>query len=392
LAQISFDNGSFITFLFHDQEPMSFESLEGDVFIFDEPPPRHVYVALRRAGRTKGRTARYVIIGTPLSAPWLRKEIFEPWAKGEAPDTECFKFGTAVNKDNLAEGFIEQFGSVLSEKEKRIRLEGEFFDLDGLALAHLFHRHKHIIPRKEWDTSHPVVIAIDPHPHKNHVAVLLGADPQGLVYIKELSRKMLARDFARELKQWYRGFRVVDIVCDSLGSAEMTGGEGFKSFIEVLNEEGVRARATRFEEKSDADWIERIQNVLALPIEPDSFGSLTPTLRIMEGNVGIVGDIETVQWAKFRNLDEYKPTLDIGAKDFLACLKYALACNLTHTRSRHRVVTKQRKVDSYGVTSASPRFQNTRMLKSWADRSANKKKVRRGRPGSFDKFDDDDDF
>lgn len=338
VTQITFDNGSFIHFLFHDQEPMSFESLEGDFFIFDEPPPRHVYVALRRAGRSKGRQARYLIIGTPISAAWMRTEIYEPWVKGEAPDVECFRFGTDVNKGNLAEGYIEQFSAVLTEKEKGIRLRGEFFDLDGLALSHLLDRSKHVLPPDySFDAEkYPVVVAIDPHPSKKHVAVMVGADDGGLIYIKEVAAKQTPRDFARALKDFYKGYRVLDIVCDSLGSAEMTGGEGFKSFIQVLQEEGVRVRSTSYEDKSDEDWITRIQDALLVPTEPNNFGQYLPKLRFMRGNPGILGDIETVQWAKFKNLDEYKPKLDIGSKDYLAALKYALACNLNHQKKKTR--------------------------------------------------------
>lgn len=352
INRITFDNASFIRFMFHDQEPMSFESIEADLVIFDEPPPRHVYVALRRAGRTKGRQARFVIIGTPISAPWLRTDIYEPWSKGEAPDTECFRFGTDVNKDNLADGYMEQFGAVLTEKEKRIRLWGEFFDLDGLALSHLFKRDTHIIAPSEleWDKSWPCVVSIDPHPNKKHVAILLGATPYGLVYLKEIAAKALPKDFARMIKDMMAHHRVIDIVCDSLGQADYTGGEGFMSFIQVLQREGVRVRATSYKDKSDEDWITRIQDVLAIPEEPNNFGQRLPKLRLLSGNVGIIGDIETVQWAKYRNLDEYKATLDIGAKDYLACLKYALATNLHVKKEKDRAYYYTKPMYGLNVT------------------------------------------
>jgi hypothetical protein len=296
----------------------------------------------------------------------MRKEIYEPWSRGESGDTECFKFGTSVNKENLAEGYIESFSGVLSEKEKRIRLEGDFFDLDGLALAHLFNRQLHLLPKFQWENQWPVVVAIDPHPQKAHVAVMVGCHPSGLVYIKELSMKLVPRMFARELRKFYEGYRVVDIVCDNLGSSEMTGGEGFKSFIEVLNDEGIRCRPTRYDEKVDADWIDRLQSVLALPAEPDGFGQCLPRLRIFEGNAGIIGDIETVQWARYRNAEELKPTLDIGAKDFLSALKYALACNLTLDRKKTKAFLPTKPLTSYGQSTSPARRQA--MLK-WAPKT-----------------------
>jgi hypothetical protein len=338
-SMIEFKNGSQIQFMFHQQEPMSFESIELDYAIFDEPPPRHVYIALRRGARKLHSVPKFLIIGTPITARWLRTEIYEPWAKGELQDTTCFKYGTVVNQKNLASGYIEQFSSVLSEREKKIRLEGDFFDLEGLALAHLFDRSVHLVPPPQWDSSWPTVVAIDPHPNKNHVACLLGCDPHGhYYYLKEIASRSVPRDFARELRDFMQGYTVIDIVCDSLGSSPLTGGDGNRSFIEVLNDMGVRARATRYEDKKDEQWIVKIQEVLKIPLESDNFGQKTPLLRIAEDCPGIIHNIENVQWMKHRLEESYKPKLDISDQDYLACLKYALSTNLQYNKRRNRVI------------------------------------------------------
>jgi hypothetical protein len=127
----------------------------------------------------------------------------------------------------------------------------------------------------------------------------------------------------------------------------MTGGEGFKSFIEVMNEEGVRARATTYHDKHDEDWISRIQDNLVLPEQPDNFGIQTPKLRILSQCVGLINDIETVEWAKRRNSEDFKPTLEISRKDYLACLKYALATNLSWHRKNNTVY--YRNSGAYGM-------------------------------------------
>lgn len=340
VTQITFDNGSEIIFLFHDQDLMTFESVEGDVFIFDEPPPRQVFIALRRAGRKKGRKPKYVIIGTPIAASWLRKELYEPWAKGERPEIACFRFSTDVNKENLSEGYLENFSKYLSEKEQRIRIHGEFFDLEGLALAHVFDRNTHILPNDFYfNPSWPCVIAIDPHPRKAHTALLLGVSPDDRLFaLKELSSRAIPSQFARELRDWYRGYKVIDIVCDSLGSSELTGGSGNLSFIQVLKDNGVRARATSFDEKRDEAWVSNIQEVLAIPLEPDNYGHCIPRLRYHRDCKHLIFDTETVEWAKYRNIDEYKPKLAIESKDMLSCLKYALAAQPRFTKGREAVI------------------------------------------------------
>jgi hypothetical protein len=337
---ITFDNGSEILFMFHDQDPMAFESLEIDWVIFDEPPPRPVFVSLMRGGRKKDSNPWYLIIGTPIAAPWLRKEIYEPWARGERDDIECFRYGTEVNKANLKEGYIEQFSAVLSEKEKRIRLQGEFFDLEGLALAHLFDRSTHVVDHYPgWKDTWPCVVAIDPHPRKAHTAILLGVSPDdNLFVIKEMSSRAVPSQFARDLRAFYQGYRVVDIVCDSLGSSELTGGYGNLSFIQVLKNGGVRVRPTTFDEKKDEAWIQTVQEVLAVPIEANRFGQKEPRLKVHSSCKGLIADFETVEWAKYRNIDEFKPKLAIEAKDFLSCLKYALAAQPRFNKGKERII------------------------------------------------------
>lgn len=347
INQITLPNGSEMRFMFHEADPLSFESIEVDDVVADEPPPRKIYIALLRGMRNKSHDARMLIIGTPITGSWLRKEIYEPWAEGELPDTECFKFSTQVNDANLPPGYVEWFSGKLSEKEKRIRIDGEFFDLDGLALSHLFKKAHHVISRDKWDYEEtwPCVVAIDPHPSKKHVAILLSSDPYGVVYVKEMALKCVPRDFARALKPFMEGFRVIDVVCDNLGSSEMTGGEGFKSFIQVLQDEGIRVRPTSYAEKADEDWINRLQDSLAMP-EANNFNVSVPYLRVLEGNNGIINDIETVEWAKHRALEDFKPTLSIERKDYLACLKYGLATNLSIKKKKDTVFYQTKK--AYG--------------------------------------------
>lgn len=343
---IDFPNGSQIRFLFHDQDPMSFESIEGDVFIFDEPAPRPIFIALRRAGRKKGRKPKYLIIGTPISASWLRTEIYEPWARGERPEIECFRFSTEVNKKNLSDGYIESFSSYLTEKERQVRLHGSFFDLDGLALAHLIDEKKHFISAPRWPPGWPVVVAVDFHPRKSHVALLLGVtDKDELVVLKEMTSRSIPSVFANELKEFYKGYRVIDMVCDSLGNSDLTGGEGNLSFIKVLQNNGVRIRSTRYDEKADEAWISMIQECLAVPLEPDNMGRQEPRLKFVTTCKGTINDVRTVEWQRFKNMDEFKPKLAIASKDFIACLKYALATQPSFSKNKTKVL---KQPDSVG--------------------------------------------
>jgi hypothetical protein len=362
INDIRFPNGSYFKFMFHEQPELAFEGLEVDVVILDEPPPRHIWIALRRGGRTKGRKARYLLIGTPIKCAWLRIEVYDRWMKGELDDHECFVYGSDVNKENVDKNWYNSFFSALSEKERKIRQEGLFFDLDGLALSHLFKKQTHVIPKHafkaQWDLkSNPVVVTIDPHPEKKHVASMVGADKFGyLYYIKETSEKLVAREFARHLLKWFQGIFISDIVCDSLGSTDGTGNEGFHSFIQVLNDEFrkqyeqgnkprlFRVRATTFDEKSDTGLIERFRDLLALPEKPNSFGQYIPKLRIVEGCDGIIKDIENVSFYKYKDIDTQKEKLDLRQTDFLSCLKYGLAVGVHFNKGKEKVYKQSRNL------------------------------------------------
>lgn len=373
-TQVVMDNGSELLFYSHGQEPLVFESIEADVIIFDEPPPRHIYVALLRGLRKPGRKPWVLIVGTPIVGSWMRRELLDPWEQGTRTDLDCFTYGTEVNRKNLADGYIERMEATLSDKEKLVRLGGRFYDVDGLALAHLFDEKTHLVEMPEdWDPENPCVIAIDPHPSKAHYAVLLGCDKNDyLYYLKEFRLKAPAREFMERLitEGWFGQFKIIDIVYDSLGNADTTSGEGYRKFGEVINEvlvENVlpRARATTFKDKSDEDFIERLRDVLYVPDMPDEHGQFRPKLQIVAGNPGIVSDVRNVQWAQYakqRNIDESKPKLDITQKDYLSCLKYALATNLYYRkRADSRGYRPVHGPTTYG--SRKPRAINRMQLK-----------------------------
>lgn len=363
VRRIVVSTGSEIIFMFHEQEAMAFESIDGyALVVYDEPPPRHIFIALLRGGRAKGYNTRHMFAGTPIGAnsAWMRTELLEMWKAGDK-DIDVFTFPTDENKDNLDWERVEANFKFLSEKEIEIRRNGQWSDLDGLALAHLWRDDTHIVPDDApWDGNNPVVVAIDPHPSKKHVAVMLGVDRQDhLEVLKELEEKMVPREFARALREWMKGYRVIDIVCDNLGSSEMTGGEGFKSFIEILQEEGIRVRPTRYDEKVDAEWITRLQSALQIPDKPDNFGQTVPKLRVRARCRGTISDAKNVQWTKMRNVDEYKPTLDIANKDRLACLKYALACDLFYSKP-HKTKPYYSPATMYGVGAPAKKRQAIR--------------------------------
>lgn len=337
-SKLLLDNGSEIIFMTADSEPMAMEGIELSTVVIDEPFPRVLYIALKRSLRMKGHANRLIFSGTAISERWLRIEIFEKWKRGDLPDVECFNMKTEDNRANLAAGYIESFSRSLTEAEKKVRLEGGFFDADSLALAEFFDPDTHIVRRNEWryDPRMPCVVAIDPHSAKPHTAILICVDRDDkAIALKEMTLRANATQFAEALREWERGYNVVDRVCDSLGNMEMTSGEGMHSFIEGLQRNGVMVRGTTFQEKSHEDLIDRLRQGLAIPAEPNAFGRKTPTLRVHEDCPKLISDIETVSWQKNRMTGETVAKLDTSQKDYLSCLGYALAAKPFYDVVKH---------------------------------------------------------
>ena len=325
--RITYPNGSEVMFLFHDMDPNKFEGISDIDYIFsDEPMPKFIYVALYRSLRGKNTEPRLLMCGTAISQSWIRTEVWQPWSRGELTNTECYKFTAQSNKDNLRDGFLEEFAAKLTDAEKRVRMDGGFFDAEGLALMHLWDRSIHIVKPFAVPADWPCVLVIDPHPKKAHVALLVTVTPDGELFaVKEASSRAIPSEFAIEVAAMVEGFRVVDMVCDSLGSSELTGGSGNLSFIRVLNDTWkaagllrMRIRATTYNEKKDEAWITMIREVLAVPEKPDGLGNRFPQLRVFSTCKGLIFDIENAAWYKIRHTEEVKPKIDMTMRDYLS--------------------------------------------------------------------------
>jgi hypothetical protein len=338
ICEIVLPNGSGIEFMFHLQEDLQFESKELDWLIADEPPPRKPYIGLQR-GLRRVSGAWTLIVGTPLAQPWLKQEIWDKWAKGERDDIECFKAGILVNAANLGKDYIANFSKDLTEHEKRVRLHGEFSHLEGLALADLFIPEHHVIERFDWPRGWPVVVAIDFHGAKKTTALMLGVNKLDEFYaIKTFSSASPPSKFAEEIKDWYKGYRVQDVLCDSLGASPRTGGYENFSFIDVLRQNGVPVRSTSFKEKSNDAWIQNIRDLLRL--RETKLGK-RPSLYVFNDLLQLINEFESVLWAKNKATGERLPYLDISNQDLLSCLKYALAAPPMLGRIG-RIITRQK--------------------------------------------------
>lgn len=335
--RVVFPNGSEWHFMTHDMDAEKWESIECACVIFDEPPPRFIYIALLRGMREKDMRPWIMFAGTPLgrNAPWMYKEIYKPWKFGQDDEIECFFGSTHANLQNLDPEVIERWKKRYSEKELKTRLEGQFEFLSGRIFSD-FSREHHVEKDFPWPNTWKCILAIDPHLRKDHTAVILGIDPDGELWVvREISTPLAGRRAAEFIINSCEGFNVKAGICDNFGSIKMydDGGER-KSFIDIFNKVALEKNRARLSikpttraQKRDDEWIEDMKDWLRL--ETDYDGRLRAKFHIFESCVRCIEDFESYIWDEYtgRKADLQEPKEDpLGThQDFLMCIKYGIS-------------------------------------------------------------------
>ncbi len=356
-----FKNGSSVRFLTQDQDQLTFESIQFDLLIIDEPCNRAQFIGLTRGQRAKGVQAEIIMIGTPISHDhaWIRDDLITPCLEGKRPDTEVFTGTSYDNAANLDAEFLTRFESLLTEKEKRTRMYGEFASMESSVFGSYINDSIHSVDKATvpWDYSWPVVVGIDNATAKAHKAVMIGRrlGDDKLFVLSELSAKVTAREFAQLLYKMTAGYKVVDWVCDSAGIAEATGHEGYRSFIEVLNDCGIKARPTTFADKLYEDHVERIRGMLQMEDSGPPLFEMQPRLRFIDGAApGAYRELKQLTWLYDKRQQENKPKLNSAKLDYFSALSYGLSSTwLAKTVQSRGIIQKQQTKSGMGQSYAS---------------------------------------
>lgn len=337
-VEVTFPNGSNWIFMTHQMDEEKWESIQCACVIFDEPPPRFIFVALMRGMREQDMKPWMMFAGTPRgrNAPWMYKEIYSPWKKGSTNEIECFFGSTHDNLHNLDPDTIKRWEAYYTKEELKTRLYGSFEFLSGRVFDG-FNADLHVEEDFPWPKKWPVIVAVDPHLRKNHVGVVMGIDPDGDVWvIKEIETHLAGRRAARYFLTLLtsQGYNVRASVCDNFGSVDMyEDGEEKKSFIKLWNEEALKMNRARLSirpttraEKRDDEWIEDMRDWLRLE---ESHEGLRPRFHVFKSCVKLIDNFETYVWdehtGRKADLGEPKETPLGTNQDYLMCVKYGLA-------------------------------------------------------------------
>jgi phage terminase large subunit-like protein len=183
---------SYFDVMSYEQEVDLAEGWSGDWALFDEPPPREMYIATARGlVDTDGLT---LFTLTPLKEPWLFDEIYN--SKNQDVFSVLCDLRHNLERYNplsyqmigLKEAAIRKFEMKLTEEERETRLHGKFRYLAGRIWKE-WDRDIHTFDRRKWvkgkenvivdgEPPHhwPRCLIVDPHDRNPHALLWVAID------------------------------------------------------------------------------------------------------------------------------------------------------------------------------------------------------------------------
>lgn len=228
ITKLATKHGDTIEFLTMEQDLMAFEGQDLDIFWGDEPVDRGRYIATQRGLIDRGGLT--ILTFTPLVEPWMKEEIVD---KADGVEVEVFTANTRDNKFDvdgnpiLLEADIKRFEDLLSEDEKKVRIEGHFYHLRGLVYKGLGAPHIIDAETFKYEEGYPVIGALDPHDRLPHWMIWVMVDRINDVFVMdEMIIEGTIAELAASIKarEQYYGWNVVKRVIDpNFGRTPLTG-------------------------------------------------------------------------------------------------------------------------------------------------------------------------
>ena len=221
-----FNNGSSIDLLTYQQDPASMEGWDGHLCVFDEPPPRQVYIANVRGLVDHKGIALFSM--TPLKEAWVSDEI------ANNPDPSFFTV-TASSYDNpyVDKGALDAFFSKLSEDELATRRDGKFLHLQGLVFKD-FDKQHHVIRPFKPDRNYTVYVSIDTHPRTPHALVFVAVDQRNRFFVfKDIFQNGTPQDVAKWVLDVHDNVHPIELaLIDPSSKGDTNRGESTFDIIE----------------------------------------------------------------------------------------------------------------------------------------------------------------
>lgn len=175
--------GSTIEILSTSQASDVFEGWDGDLVVYDEPPPRDIRVACARG--LIDRNGRELIVATLLKEAWVHREIMKRRNDDGTPDLSVYNVQGEIY-DNVGFGLtmegVNQFAKSLTSDEKQARLLGKPSYLSTLVYPR-FNRDVHVRPAFSIPLDWIIDFNVDFHPSKPWAIVFMATARNGFKYV-----------------------------------------------------------------------------------------------------------------------------------------------------------------------------------------------------------------
>jgi len=173
-----------IEIMSNTQDVSVFEGWHGDLIYYDEPPKRDVRIACARGLIDRG--GRELFCCTLISEAWIMRDIIRAVDSEGKPDPTVFHV-TGDTYTNLGYGIknkedIEQFAKMLTEDERKARIDGIPFNMSSLLFPR-FDRQAHIKERFKIPLDALIQVALDWHPSKPLTVVFLATLCNNMKYV-----------------------------------------------------------------------------------------------------------------------------------------------------------------------------------------------------------------
>ncbi len=198
IVGVNFANGSKITFGAYQQEAGTAEGGDFDYVIFDEPPPRNVYIANLRGIVDRGGLMCFSM--TPLREAWIYDELWLPGINHEKDYIECFNWSSYDNP-YIDKTVLDILAAECTPAEREVRIEGLFKKLQGVVVD-TYRPEVSDIEAFNLNEEFQIYEGLDPHPNgaKPHAALWKALDRNKFRYAcMELSFDGGMYDFGIEI-------------------------------------------------------------------------------------------------------------------------------------------------------------------------------------------------
>ena len=324
---------SYFDIMTYEQDPYSAEGWDGDYCMFDEPPPRDMYIAAVRGLVDSEGLCWFTL--TPLKEPWLFDEIYS----SKNPNVFSVVCDMRHNierinplsgrKIGLKEIAVKKYEMKLTEEERETRSHGRFRYLAGRIWKD-WEREVHLFDREEeWkeDKRRGVKVRgeppahwkraffLDPHDRLPHALLWVASDEVGnyWVYREGWLENYLLEEIVEyiERKEKGAGERIVMRIMDPNFGPKRYGNTGLTVRGELEKAGQERGYRVRFVFGNDNKELGRKEFASLLRYErskPISFNN-HPKIRVASDLKEFIYQIEHYVW------DDYKSGQDRDPKE-----------------------------------------------------------------------------